>query len=41
MNDNASNFVRTLAFSIAYVAVSLVCMLALIACVCFVATVVR
>lgn len=40
MNDNASNFARTLAFSIAYVAVSLVCMLALIACVCFVATVV-
>lgn len=41
MNDNASNFARTLASSIAYAAVSLVCMLVLIACVCFVATVVR
>lgn len=41
MNDNDSKFARTLALSIAYAAVSLVCMLALIACVCFVATVVR
>ena len=41
MNDNARNFARTLAFSIAYVAVSLFCMFALIACVCFVAAVVR
>lgn len=35
--NNASNSERTLAYSVAYVAVSLVCMLALIACVCFVA----
>lgn len=38
--NNASNSKRTLAYSVAYVAVSLVCMLALIACVCFVADVV-
>ena len=35
--NNAGNSDRTLAYSVAYVAVSLVCMLALIACVCFVA----
>lgn len=38
--NNASDFERTLAYSMAYVAVSIVCMLALIACVCFVADVV-
>lgn len=38
--NNASNFERTLAYSIAYVAVSLVCMVVLIACVCFVSCVV-
>lgn len=38
--NNASDFKRTLAYSMAYVAVSIVCMLALIACVCFVADVV-
>lgn len=37
--NNASDSKRTLAYSVTYVAVSLVCMLALIACVCFVAAI--
>ena len=37
--NNVSNSERTLAYSVAYVAVSIVCMLALIACVCFVAAI--